>query len=336
MKFLDQAVIHVIAGNGGNGCISFRREKYIPKGGPDGGDGGNGGNIWLQSTNNLNTLIDFKFKKFFLAGNGKNGLSGKCSGKKGVDITIPVPIGTRIIDIKTNEIISDMLDNNQTLLIAKGGWHGLGNTRFKSSINRTPKKKTLGTPGEKREILLELMLLADVGTLGLPNAGKSTLVQAISSAKPKIAEYPFTTLTPTLGTVFINNKKKFIISDIPGLIKNASKGIGLGFQFLKHLERCRLLLHIIDISSNNTTDIINNIHVILNELKHYNVTLYNKPRWIIFNKTDLLEIKKTKKIISKVLLSLNKLEKYYVISAIYKTGTKLLCSDISNFLKTME
>ncbi|HXK00468.1 MAG TPA: GTPase ObgE, partial [Buchnera sp. (in: enterobacteria)] len=220
MKFLDKAIINVIAGNGGNGCISFRREKYIPKGGPDGGDGGDGGNVWLKSTNNLNTLIDFKFKKIFSANNGQNGCSGKCAGKKGRDITIMVPIGTRIINIETNEIVSDMVNDNQKLLIAKGGWHGLGNTRFKSSINRSPKRKTLGKPGEKREILLELMLLADVGTLGLPNAGKSTLVQAISSAKPKIAEYPFTTLTPTLGVVSINNKKKFIISDIPGLIKN--------------------------------------------------------------------------------------------------------------------
>jgi GTPase len=333
MKFLDKAIIHVIAGNGGNGCVSFRREKYIPKGGPDGGDGGDGGNIWLKCTNNLNTLIDFKFKKIFSAGNGQNGFSGKCSGKKGNDITIIVPIGTRIINIETNEIISDMVNDNQILLIAKGGWHGLGNTRFKSSINRSPNQKTFGKPGEKREILLELMLLADVGTLGLPNAGKSTLVQAISSAKPKIAEYPFTTLTPTLGVVSINNKKKFIISDIPGLIKNASKGIGLGFQFLKHLERCRLLLHIIDISSCNSTDITKNTHIILNELKNYNTKLYKKPRWIVFNKLDLIKQKKTEKIINTVLNSLEKSEKYYIISAVYKIGTQLLCSDIHEFLK---
>lgn len=334
MKFLDQAIIHVIAGNGGNGCVSFRREKYIPKGGPDGGDGGNGGNVWLKSVNNINTLIDFKFKKIFSAGNGKNGFSGKCTGKKGVDITIFVPVGTRIIDIKTKEIISDMVKNNQMLLIAKGGWHGLGNTRFKSSINRTPKKRTLGTSGEKREILLELILLADVGTLGLPNAGKSTFVQSISSAKPKIAEYPFTTLTPTLGVVSIKNKKSFVISDLPGLIKNASKGIGLGFLFLKHLERCNLLLHIIDISSYKSANIIENINIIINELKNYNKTeLYKKTRWIVFNKIDLLEQKKIKKIVSKVLFSLENKEKYYVISAMNGIGVKKLCSDISDFLK---
>ncbi|HMI76816.1 MAG TPA: Obg family GTPase CgtA [Buchnera sp. (in: enterobacteria)] len=333
MKFLDRAIITIIAGNGGHGCISFRREKYIPKGGPDGGDGGNGGNIWIKAERNINTLIDFKFKKIFTAGHGKNGSSGKRSGGKGHDIYITVPIGTRVIDFHTNEIIEDVITDRKTVLIAKGGWHGLGNTRFKSSVNRAPKNNTLGKLGEKREILLELILLADVATLGLPNAGKSTLVRSISAAKTKVAEYPFTTLTPILGVVNLENNKKFIISDIPGLIKNASQGIGLGFRFLKHLERCSILLHIIDISVCNYCNPIKDIEIILNELKNYSIELYNKPRWLVFNKIDLLKSQEIKKIINVILLNLKNTEKYYLISAKNKIGLKLLCSDLSVFLE---
>ncbi|WP_343192015.1 Obg family GTPase CgtA [Buchnera aphidicola (Formosaphis micheliae)] len=333
MKFIDTAIIHVIAGNGGNGCVSFRREKYIPKGGPDGGNGGNGGNVWLQATNNITTLINFKFNKIFSAGHGKNGLSKNRTGKRGNDITILVPIGTRIINIPTNEVIEDMLINNTQLLIAKGGWHGLGNTRFKSSTNRTPKQKTLGKTGEKRQLLLELILLADVGTLGLPNSGKSTLVRSISNANTKIAEYPFTTLKPILGVVKINQEKKFIISDLPGLIQHASKGIGLGIQFLKHLERCSLLLHIIDIYSYNNSTIVKNIETVIYELKNYNIELYKKPRWLIFNKIDLLNTEKVNETVQNILSVLNTKEKYYIISAVNKINTKSLCIDIAHFLK---
>ncbi|XBC41620.1 MAG: Obg family GTPase CgtA [Buchnera aphidicola (Kaburagia rhusicola rhusicola)] len=336
MKFLDQAIIYITAGNGGNGCVSFRREKYIPKGGPDGGDGGNGGNVWLQANRNLNTLIDFRFKKNFKAQDGKNGNNKKKSGKKGKDIIIQVPIGTRIIDNNTNEIIDDIKNNKQLTLIAKGGWHGLGNTRFKSSINRTPKKRTLGTKGETREIKLELILLADVGTLGLPNSGKSTLVSNLSAAKTKISNYPFTTLIPVLGTVKIKNSKNFIIADIPGLIKGASKGYGLGIQFLKHLERCNLLLHIIDISIKNPRFILNNIQIILKELKSYSAKLYKKPVWMIFNKIDLISQNEIKKITNFIQKNFKLTQPYYLISSIHNIGIQEMCKDISNFIEKDE
>ncbi|XBC44202.1 MAG: Obg family GTPase CgtA [Buchnera aphidicola (Schlechtendalia peitan)] len=334
MKFLDQATIHIIAGNGGNGCISFRREKYIPKGGPDGGDGGNGGNVWLKANRNLNTLVDFRFIKIFQAQNGENGKNKNKSGKKGKDIIIPVPIGTKIIDNNTNEIIDDIVHDGQQILIAKGGWHGLGNTRFKSSVNRTPKKCTIGTLGEQRNIKLELVLLADVGTLGLPNSGKSTLVSSISSAKIKIANYPFTTLTPTLGSVKINTNDSFIIADIPGLIEGASQGRGLGIQFLKHLERCHLLLHVIDISIKNKFIILNNIKIILKELKNYNTKLYEKPIWFIFNKIDLVNKKHTENIIKFIKENIQIKTLYcYLISSITKKGIKTMCKDISYYIK---
>ncbi|XBC38020.1 MAG: Obg family GTPase CgtA [Buchnera aphidicola (Floraphis choui)] len=333
MKFLDQVTIHVIAGNGGNGCISFRREKYIPKGGPDGGDGGNGGNVWLKANRNLNTLIDFRFKKTFKAQNGENGKNKKQSGKKGKDTIINIPIGTRIIDNNTKEIIDDITNNKQLILIAKGGWHGLGNTRFKSSINRTPKKNTLGTQGEQREIKLELILLADVGTLGLPNSGKSTLVSHISAAKTKIESYPFTTLTPILGTVKIEKNKSFVIADIPGLIQGASHGLGLGFKFLKHLERCHLLLHIIDISIENKFNILNNINIILKEIQNYSKKLCEKPIWIVFNKIDLVSEKKIKSIITFIKFHLNQKKPYYLISSIRKIGIKPMCKDILQFIE---
>ncbi|XBC41100.1 MAG: Obg family GTPase CgtA [Buchnera aphidicola (Nurudea yanoniella)] len=333
MKFLDQATICIIAGDGGNGCISFRREKYIPKGGPDGGDGGNGGSIWLQSNKNLNTLIDFKHKKTFKANNGENGKNKKKSGRKGKDIIIQIPIGTRIIDKNTNEIIEDITDDKKLVLVAKGGWHGLGNTRFKSSKNRTPRKCTLGTSGEKREIRLELILLADVGTLGLPNSGKSTLVSQVSRAKTKIANYPFTTLQPILGTVQIEKNKKFVIADIPGLIMGASKGYGLGTQFLKHLERCRLLLHIIDISIKNKFNIFQNIKIILKEIKNYNKKIFTKPIWIVFNKIDLISTNEIKNIVEYIKNNLQNTQPMYLISSIKKNGIQILCQDIFKFLK---
>ncbi|MCU4136843.1 Obg family GTPase CgtA [Buchnera aphidicola (Sitobion avenae)] len=333
MKFIDQTVIQVIAGNGGNGCVNFRREKYIPKGGPDGGDGGDGGNVWLEADNNLNTLIDLRFKKIFQAENGQDGSGKKCSGKKGNDIKIHVPIGTQAINYKTREIIGDLIQHKQRILIAKGGWHGLGNTRFKSSTNRSPRKSTLGTIGEKRDIQLELILIADVGTLGMPNAGKSTLVTSISGAKTKIADYPFTTLNPILGSVNINKNKKFIIADIPGIIKGASNGCGLGIRFLKHLERCKLLLHIVDLVPQNNYHPVHNIITVLNELKKYSLKLYNKPRWLVFNKIDLLSSEKINQIIDEIQFKLKRNEKYYLISSVEKTGIKKLCFDISRYLE---
>ncbi|CAL4324344.1 Obg family GTPase CgtA [Buchnera aphidicola] len=332
MKFIDHTVIQVIAGNGGNGCINFRREKYVPKGGPDGGDGGDGGNVWLESNKNLNTLIDLRFQKIFHAQHGANGSGRNCSGKKGKDIKIYVPIGTKIINYQTREIISDLIKHKQKILIAKGGWHGLGNSRFKSSTNRSPRKRTLGSIGEKREIQLELVLIADVGTLGMPNAGKSTLVKNISSAKTKIADYPFTTLNPILGSVSINNKN-FIIADIPGIIKNASQGSGLGILFLKHLERCKILLHIVDVCPLDYSSPIENMKIVLNELKVYNKELYEKTRWLVFNKVDLIKNSEIKKIINTAKKFLKPDEKFYLISAIKNLGIKKLCSDIVLHLK---
>ncbi|QIQ41408.1 MAG: Obg family GTPase CgtA [Buchnera aphidicola (Aphis urticata)] len=332
MKFIDQTIIQVIAGNGGNGCIHFRREKYIPKGGPDGGDGGDGGNIWIESNNNLNTLIDFRFKKIFQAEHGADGFKRNCSGKKGHDITIYVPIGTKIINYQTREIIDDLVQNKQKILIAKGGWHGLGNSRFKSSINRTPRQRTLGSIGEKRHIQLELLLIADVGTLGMPNVGKSTLVKNISGANTKISDYPFTTLNPILGSVEIENKK-FIIADIPGIIQGASMGKGLGIHFLKHLERCKILLHIVDLFPSDFSNPIENIKSVLYELKQYSIKLYKKPRFLIFNKIDLMTTLQINAFIKKIKNDLNIKEPYYLISSLQKIGTKKLCSDILYYLK---
>lgn len=332
MKFLDTAIIHVIAGNGGDGNTSFRREKYIPKGGPDGGDGGNGGNIWLKSEMNLNTLIDFRFKKIFRAQNGNKGSNKNKSGKKGNDIIIHVPIGTKIIDNNTNEIIQDMVKNQELILVAKGGWHGLGNTRFKSSKNRTPITHTKGKKGENRTLKLELILIAHVGTLGLPNSGKSTLVKSISSARTKIGNYPFTTLIPVLGTVNIDHTKKFIIADLPGLIQGSSQGVGLGYKFLKHLERCHLLLHIIDLSQINKETVLFYINTIINELTKYNKTVLQKPRWLIFNKIDLLNKIEIEKKIKLFFLKLNKKEPYFLMSAKEKIGTNKIKKSIYKFL----
>lgn len=254
MKFVDEARITVEAGDGGNGCVSFRREKYIPLGGPDGGDGGDGGNVYLVATHNLNTLVDFRFHSVFRAERGQNGSGGNCTGKAGADCHVRVPPGTAVHDAHTGERLGDLTGENQTLLVAKGGWHGLGNTRYKSSVNRAPRQSSPGTPGEKRELRLELSVIADVGLLGLPNAGKSSLIRAISHARPRVADYPFTTLHPNLGVVRVDENRSFVMADIPGLIEGASEGAGLGFRFLKHLSRTRLLLHVIDIAPYGDTE----------------------------------------------------------------------------------
>ncbi|PPI88603.1 GTPase ObgE [Candidatus Pantoea edessiphila] len=333
MKFIDEATISVIAGDGGNGCISFRREKYVPKGGPDGGDGGDGGDVYIIADENLNTLFDFCFKKTFHAENGKNGKGSNCRGKRGKDVIVKVPLGTRIIDCNTKKIVKDMIYHNQKLKIGKGGWHGLGNARFKSSINRNPYQRTIGTKGERRNLQLKLMLLADVGILGLPNAGKSTLISNISAAKPKVANYPFTTLVPTLGVVNAEDNKKFIIADIPGLVKGAAEGIGLGIRFLKHLERCKLLLHLVDITNiDNDFDLIKDINIIIDELKKYNHDLFQKPRWLIFNKVDLLDEQKVQVQIEKIISHLEWKDRYYLISGLNRTRVNRLCSDLSEFI----
>lgn len=333
MKFVDEAKILVIAGDGGNGCVSFRREKYIPKGGPDGGDGGDGGDVYLLADENLNTLIDYRFETIFRAERGQNGQSRDCTGKRGQDNTIKVPVGTRIRDFSTSEIVGDMTRHGQRLMVAKGGFHGLGNTRFKSSVNRAPRQKTMGTKGETRELLLELMLLADVGMLGMPNAGKSTFIRSVSAAKPKVADYPFTTLVPSLGVVRVDSEQSFVIADIPGLIEGAAEGAGLGIRFLKHLERCTILLHLIDICPIDGSDPVENIKIIDAELEKYSEKLAQKPRWLVFNKVDLLTTEEANDRAKAIIETLKWQDKYYQISAVNQLGVKALCWDIMTFMQ---
>ena len=332
MKFVDEATILVVAGDGGNGCVSFRREKYIPRGGPDGGDGGDGGDVYLIADENLNTLIDYRFEKSFRAERGQNGQSRDCTGKRGKDIEVKVPVGTRVIDQGTGETLGDMTRHGQKLMVGKGGWHGLGNTRFKSSVNRSPRQKTMGTPGEKRDLQLELMLLADVGMLGLPNAGKSTFIRAVSAAKPKVADYPFTTLVPSLGVVRMDSEQSFVVADIPGLIEGAAEGAGLGIRFLKHLERCRVLLHLIDIDPIDESDPVENARIILGELEKYSEKLFNKPRWLVFNKIDLISEEEAQSRAKAVAEALGWEDKYYLISAASQIGVKELCGDVMSFI----
>ncbi|CAH0532560.1 GTPase Obg/CgtA [Vibrio stylophorae] len=335
MKFVDEAVIKVDAGDGGNGTVSFRREKYVPKGGPDGGDGGDGGDVYLIADENLNTLIDYRFQRFYAAGRGENGRAGNCTGKRGDDCVLRVPVGTRAVDIDTGEVVADLTQHNSKIMVAKGGWHGLGNTRFKSSVNRAPRQKTMGTKGEVRELRLELLLLADVGMLGLPNAGKSTFIRAVSAAKPKVADYPFTTLVPSLGVVRIADDKSFVVADIPGLIEGASEGAGLGIRFLKHLERCRVLLHMIDLLPMDQSDPVANAVTIIEELGQYSEKLANKPCWLVFNKVDLLSEEDAQATIDAVLEALDWDEQYYCISAANRQGTQQICYDLMTQIESM-
>ncbi|AIN19119.1 Obg family GTPase CgtA [Yersinia rochesterensis] len=334
MKFVDEATILVVAGDGGNGCVSFRREKYIPNGGPDGGDGGDGGDIYLLADENLNTLIDYHFVKSFRAERGQNGQSRDCTGKRGKDITIKVPVGTRVLDQGTGEIVADMTRHGQRQMVAKGGFHGLGNARFKSSVNRAPRQKTMGTEGETRDLTLELLLLADVGMLGLPNAGKSTFIRAVSAAKPKVADYPFTTLIPSLGVVRMDYEQSFVVADIPGLIEGASEGAGLGIRFLKHLERCRVLLHLVDLAPIDESDPVQNAKVIINELQQYSENLAKKPRWLVFNKIDLLDPEEAEARAKAIVEALGWEDKYYMISAANRDNVNALCWDVMNFINS--
>ena len=289
MKFIDEAKIEVIAGNGGNGVASFRREKHKPNGGPDGGDGGRGGSVYAVADENLNTLIDYRFTKKHLAQNGERGQSSDCYGKGGEDITLRMPVGTMIFDAESGDLLHDLAQSGQTVLLAKGGEGGLGNIHFKSSTNRTPRQCTPGTEGERFALRLELKVLADVGLLGMPNAGKSTLISAVSNARPKIADYPFTTLHPNLGVVRTAAERSFVIADIPGLIEGAADGVGLGVRFLKHLARTRLLLHLVDIAPfDPSVDPVYEARAIVEELRKYDETLYDKPRWLVLNKIDMI------------------------------------------------
>ena len=335
MKFVDEVQVRIEAGDGGNGCVSFRREKYIPNGGPDGGDGGDGGDVYLLADENLNTLIDFRFERFHEAERGENGRGANCTGARGQDLVLKVPVGTRATDEDTGEVLGDLTKHGQKLMVAKGGFHGLGNTRFKSSVNRAPRQKTMGTPGEERNLRMELLLLADVGLLGLPNAGKSTFIRAVSAARPKVADYPFTTLVPNLGVVRMSTGKSFVVADIPGLIEGAAEGAGLGIRFLKHLERCRVLLHLVDILPVDESDPAVNAKTIIHELEKYNPELAAKPRWLIFNKLDLVLEEEADAIIERVVKELAWEGPVYRISAFDKQGTDPICYDIQTLLESM-
>jgi GTP-binding protein len=335
MKFVDEVEIRVEAGDGGNGCVSFRKEKYIEFGGPNGGDGGDGGDVYLMADESLNTLIDYRFERFHRAKRGENGRSRDCTGKGSDDLILKVPVGTRTVDVDTGEQLGDLTQHEQKLLVAKGGWHGLGNSRFKSSTNRAPRQKTDGTPGEIRNLKLELLLLADVGLLGLPNAGKSTLIRSVSAAKPKVADYPFTTLVPNLGVVRLDSQRSFVIADIPGLIEGAADGAGLGTQFLKHLERCRILLHIIDVLPADGSDALENAKTIISELEQHSPELAGKPRWIVFNKLDLLLEDEAQEVMDRVLEGLAWEGNVQSISAFTKAGTEKLCYNVMDFIEAL-
>ncbi len=324
MKFIDESKIEVIAGDGGNGAASFRREKYIDKGGPDGGDGGWGGSVYALADRNINTLVDYRFARHHRARNGEAGRGADCYGKGAEDIVLRMPVGTVITDINTGELIADLDHDGQKMLLAQGGKGGLGNLHFKSSTNRAPRQCTPGVEGERRELQLELKVLADVGLLGMPNAGKSTFIRAVSAARPKVANYPFTTLHPNLGVVRVSAEKSFVIADIPGLIEGAAEGAGLGHQFLRHLMRTRLLLHLVDIAPMyEGVDPVHEANSILNELKKYDEALYNKPRWLVLNKLDLLPDKDEK--IAAFLKEFHDYTRYFAISAINGDGCKELC-----------
>lgn len=334
MKFVDEARIEVKAGKGGNGVASFRREKFIPKGGPDGGDGGRGGSIYAVADRNINTLIDYRYTRKLLAKNGENGRGSDCYGKGAPDIELKVPVGTVITDKNTGEVIADLDRNGQRALLAKGGKGGLGNLHFKSSTNRAPRQCTPGEPGEERELNLELRVLADVGLLGLPNAGKSTLISAVSNAKPKIADYPFTTLHPHLGVVRVGPETSFVIADIPGLIEGASEGAGLGHLFLRHLSRTSLLLHVIDVAPvDETTDPIAAARAIVKELYNFDPALADKPRWLVLNKMDLVPEDEREEVIAKYRREFGDETPIFPISAATREGCDTLVKAISEDLQ---
>ena len=325
MKLVDEAEILVTAGNGGNGCVGFRREKFIPLGGPDGGDGGSGGSVWLLADENLNTLVDFRHQTTFRAQRGENGMGRQMYGKAGEDLTITVPVGTVVTNVSTDEVIGDLTRHGDRLLVAKGGKGGLGNMHFKSSITRAPRKATPGEEGEERLLKLELKLLADVGLLGFPNAGKSTFIRAVSAATPKVADYPFTTLYPNLGVVSVEAHRSFVIADIPGLIEGAADGAGLGATFLRHLQRTRLLLHLVDMApmEGGVEDIdpVEQVRAIERELEKHDPELLQKPRWLVLNKADLMFEDEAKAAAEAIVAELGWTGPWYLVSALGREGT---------------
>lgn len=325
MKFVDEAIVNVKAGNGGGGCCSFRREKFIPFGGPDGGDGGRGGDVIFKADMNINTLVEFRFRRRFEAQNGEGGMGRQRSGKSGDNLSVPVPIGTMIFDAETGQQIGDLTEDGQELCIVQGGKGGLGNLHFKTSTNRAPRKVIPGRPGEGRQLRLELKLLADVGLLGMPNAGKSTLIRAVSNATPKVADYPFTTLHPNLGVVRVDELNSFVMADIPGLVEGAAEGVGLGIQFLKHLSRTSVLLHVIDIFGTDGMGPVEAYKKISAEIKKYDEELANKPRWLVLNKIDLLDENEVETKLAEVVKAIKWKGPVFAISAVKKEGTKELC-----------
>lgn len=333
MKFVDEATIEVTAGKGGNGCVSFRREKFVPKGGPDGGDGGDGGSVLLIGDDALNTMIDYRYTRRFKAENGEAGRGRNCSGKSGADLMLPVPLGTTVIDEDSGEILGDIRSSGESLLVAQGGFHGLGNTRYKSSVNRAPRQSSPGTEGESRRLKLELKVLADVGLLGLPNAGKSTLIRAVSAATPKVADYPFTTLIPNLGVVKVDAHRSFVVADIPGLIEGASDGAGLGIRFLKHLTRNRVLLHLVDVAPIDGSDPAESACAVVRELERFSPALAARPRWLVLNKIDLLDEASVGEQREKILSALDWQGPVYEVSAVAGRHTDRLCADLMSYLE---
>ncbi len=340
MKLVDEAEIKVLAGNGGDGCVGFRREKFIPLGGPDGGDGGNGGSVWLVADENLNTLVDFRHQRIFKAQRGENGMGQQRYGKGGEDIVIRIPVGTVIVNIDTDETIGDLTAHGQKLLVAQGGRGGLGNMHFKSSTNRTPRRATPGTEGEARELKLELKLLADVGLLGFPNAGKSTFVRAVSAATPRVADYPFTTLYPNLGVVRVEQDRSFVVADIPGLIEGAAEGAGLGVTFLKHVQRNHLLLHLVDMAPfedgvEPVDKISAEVRAIEAELTKFDPELLGRPRWLVLNKADLVPEEERAGRVEAVIRELGWTAPYFVAAAISKQGTWPICQQVMGYLESL-
>jgi len=337
MKFVDEATIRVEAGDGGNGCMSFRREKYIPRGGPDGGDGGDGGDVFLVADSGLNTLVDFRHHRTHRAERGQNGMSRNCSGRSGEDVYVRVPVGTRVWDKETEEGIGELLVHDQKLLVAKGGFHGIGNTRYKSSTNRAPRQASKGTEGERRQLHLELILLADVGLLGMPNAGKSSLIRKVSCARPKVADYPFTTLYPNLGVVRVSTDHSFVIADIPGVIEGAAEGAGLGIQFLKHLSRTRLLLHMVDMMPvDESVDPAEDVRRIIAEVEQFGGDLAQRERWLVLNKKDLLDEEEFEQRRQQLLESLGWDGPVFAISALDGDGTQELVYALMDYLDALK
>jgi len=333
MKFFDEARIEVIAGKGGDGSASFRREKFVPMGGPDGGDGGRGGSIWAVADANINTLIDYRYTRIFRAQSGENGRGRDQNGKGADDIVLRMPVGTIIRDSDSGDVIADLAKDGDRMLLAKGGNGGRGNLNFKSSVNRAPKQFTRGLPGEAKNLEMELRVIADVGLLGMPNAGKSTFIRAVSAARPKVADYPFTTLHPNLGVVRVDDSRSFVVADIPGLIEGAAEGAGLGHQFLRHLQRTHVLLHLVDMAPfDEDADPAAEVRALANELKKYDASLAKKPRWLVFNKADLLEPKEAQARAKALVKKLRWTKPWFVTSAIKGEGTRELTFAVMDFL----